>query len=152
MNIFRILCTYWLFWYNIISHSNQKNKHTNTEAKEAPTLELEVYGIKCDEISCNKTFDPKDVFICKHNECANDGRIYCYKCTLFKHRNKGHKFDPSERYIKSVRDLYEFDQTTFHVKYSVHSLNQNNINPIKLIISSLILNKLFFLRYNNYKY
>eukprot|EP01084_Bolivina_argentea_P182613 315217_1 len=80
-------------------------------------LALDISEIKCDEISCPKTFAPSNVFFCAHLECQDDNNIYCAKCMRFKHDNKLHKFDPNKPYVKSIEVwIQDIDKAEFHKK------------------------------------
>ena len=104
-------------WDINLCHTNKETDTEEEEKKEA-TMELELYGIKCEGL-CNKSFDPKEVFICNHIECTNDIKIYCSQCGKFEHEinaNKHHIFDTSQRYVKCVEGFYDPDKSTFAVK------------------------------------
>eukprot|EP01084_Bolivina_argentea_P182612 315206_1 len=96
--------------------TEEKKEETKEEKKEnEETLALEIYYVQCEEKSCERRFDPADVFFCKHDECKDDIRIYCGdSCMPFKHTHKNHKFDPNEKYMFSVRDLLMPNGTAFH--------------------------------------
>ena len=83
-------------------------------------MELVLYEIKCEEISCGESCDPKDVFICSHPDCINDESIYCQECITFKHRKKNHEFDPSKEYINSIKSLYEKEFSVKNLLCIVH--------------------------------
>ena len=98
--------------------NTNKNTGTEEEEKNEATMELEIYGIKCEGL-CNKSFDPEEVFICNHIECANNFKIYCNQCGKCAHEinaDKHHIFDPSQRYVKCVKYFLNPDQSTFAVK------------------------------------
>eukprot|EP01084_Bolivina_argentea_P128280 226777_1 len=90
-----------------------QDNYTQQQDEKSEMLALEVYGIKCDEISCSKTFNPREVFICTHPDCAGDINIYCYDCGTYKHRNKKHDFNPYNRYIKCMKDFCEPNRKEF---------------------------------------